>query len=57
MLQTNLLRKDLQKLDRQIGGNCLIHGTKHYKDNQAQSLKHHLMLTVYLACVQNVRFP
>ena len=29
-----------KKLDQYTGGKCLIHGTKHYKDNQLQSLKH-----------------
>ena len=29
---------DFQKVDQRIGGKWLIHGTKHRKDNQLQSL-------------------
>ena len=30
---------DYQKLDQHTGGKWLIHGTKHHKDNQLQSLE------------------
>ena len=30
---------DFQKVDQHTGGKWLIHGTKHRKDNQLQSLK------------------
>ena len=30
---------DFQKVDQHTWGNCLIHGTKHRKDNQLQSLE------------------
>ena len=30
---------DFQKVDQHIGGKYLIHGTKHRKDNQLQSLE------------------
>ena len=40
-LQTHLhLKLDFQKVDQHTGGNWLIHGTKHRKDNQLQSLEH-----------------
>ena len=29
---------DFQKVDQHTGGNWLIHGTKHHKDNQLQRL-------------------
>ena len=39
-LQTNCYVKlDFQKVDQHTGGTWLIHGTKHYKDNQLQSLE------------------
>ena len=34
------------KLDHHTGGKWLIHGTKHRKDNQLQSLKHPCKLSV-----------
>ena len=33
---------DFQKVDQHTGGKWFIHGTKHYKDNQLQSLEHPL---------------
>ena len=30
---------DLQKVDQHTGGKWLIHGTKHHKDNQLESLE------------------
>ena len=30
---------DFQKMDQHTGGKWLIHGTKHHKDNQLQSLE------------------
>ena len=30
---------DFQIMDQHTGGKCLIHGTKHRKDNQLQSLE------------------
>ena len=30
---------DYQKVDQHIGDKWLIHGTKHHKDNQLQSLE------------------
>ena len=30
---------DFQNADQHIGGRWLIHGTKHHKDNQLQSLE------------------
>ena len=30
---------DFQKVDQHTGGTWLIHGTKHHKDNQFQSLE------------------
>ena len=39
-LQTHYSFKiDFPKVDQHIGGKWLIHGTKHHKDNPAQSLK------------------
>ena len=38
-LQTHYhLKRDFQKVDQHTGGKGLIHGTKHAKDNQLQSL-------------------
>ena len=31
-------KQDFQEVDQHIGGNWLIHGTKHCKDNRLQSL-------------------
>ena len=28
---------DFQKVDQHTGGKCLIHGSKHHKDNHMQS--------------------
>ena len=40
-LQTHYhFKLDFQKVDQQTEGKCLIHGTKHRKDNQLQSLEH-----------------
>ena len=33
------LKLDFQKVDQNTGGKWLIHGTKHRKDNQLQSLE------------------
>ena len=30
---------DFEKVDQHTGGNWLIYGTKHHKDNQLQSLE------------------
>ena len=38
-LQTYYFKLDFQKVDQHTGGKCLIHGTKHRKDNQLQSLE------------------
>ena len=39
-LQTHYLFKvDFQKLNQHTGRKCLIHGTKHRKNNQLQSLE------------------
>ena len=39
-LQTYYLYKlEFLKMDQHIGGKWLIHGTKHRKDNQLQSLE------------------
>ena len=39
-LQTHYYCKlDFQKADQHTGGKLLIHGTKHHKDNQLQSLE------------------
>ena len=39
-LQTHYhFKLDFQELDQRTGGKWLIHGTKHRKDNQLQSLE------------------
>ena len=39
-LQTHYhFKLDFQKVDQNIEGKWLIHGTKHHKDNQLQSLE------------------
>ena len=39
-LQTHYhFKLDVQKVDQHTGGTWLIHGTKHGKDNQLQSLE------------------
>ena len=38
-LQTYYFKLDSQKVDQHTGGKWLIHGTKHRKDNQLQSLE------------------
>ena len=39
-LQTHYhFKLELIKMDRHTGGKWLIHGTKHHKDNQLQSLE------------------
>ena len=39
-LQTHYhFKPDVQKVDQHTGGKRLIHGTKHHKDNQLQSLE------------------
>ena len=35
----NQFKFDFQKVDKHTGGKWLIHGTKHQKDNQLQSLE------------------
>ena len=40
-LQTNYhFKLDFQRVEHQTGGKWLIHGTKHHKDNELQSLEH-----------------
>ena len=36
------LTLDFEKAGQHTGGKCLIHGTKHRKDNQLQSLEFHV---------------
>ena len=38
-LQTYYFKLDFQKVDQHTGGKWLIHGTKHRKDNQLESLE------------------
>ena len=38
-LQTYHFQLDFQKVDQQTRGKWLIHGTKHGKDNQLQSME------------------
>ena len=53
-LQTNLFMIDLPKIDRHARSKWLIHGPKHHKDNQSQSLKRHCRI-FYLGCKDHTR--
>ena len=44
-LQTYYFKLDFQKVDQHTGGKWLIHGTKHRKDNQLQSLELHCRIS------------
>ena len=45
---------DFKKVDQHTGGKWLIYGTKHWKDNQLQSLEHNVWITLKtLYCFRN----